>query len=206
MLKNIVTCFFILSFTSLFAQIDSKDTLLDTIAKESCECINTKITDLKEAELSKIELEYGLCVMASLGKYKTLADTYLNVSFNDNASMVKLGEDVALKMLPYCPDVLMVFAESYDETEDYVVDYLETYGEFTKIKTEQFNVVYFKDNNNREQKMLWFGYFEGSNLLSDTKALKGQKLYIVYEEMELFDPNIDDYRNFKVLQKIEKVE
>ena len=205
MIKNIFTCICILSFSGLFAQIDSKEALLEVIAKETCDCISSKIEDVMQADAAKVELEFGLCIMESYSKHKKNEDKYLNISFSNDASLEKFGEEIGITMVGYCPNVFMAFAGNLED-EETIIESFEIYGEFSKIKTEQFNLVYFKDNNNREQKMLWFGYFEGSNLLNDTSALKGQKLHIIYEEIELYDPNITDYRNFKVLKKIEKVE
>lgn len=200
LLLTLITAFVFITITN--AQINSKDQLLEVIAKETCDCISSKIDDVKEADATKVEMEFGLCMMESYSKHKKKADKYLDISFSDEASLENFGEEIGIKMVGYCPNVFMAFADTIEEED--VTTTKEITGEFSKIITEQFNVVYFTDSDNREQKMLWFGYFEGANLLSDTQTLKGQILLVEYEEIELFDPNILDYRNFKVIKKIEK--
>ena len=179
------------------AQIETKDELLTVIAQETCDCFIKKDIDIENTDSSKIELEFGFCIMESYANHKTVADKFLNISFDDEKSLENLGIEVGMKMVSICPDALMAFAGDYEE--EYLTT--ETTGEFIKIETEQFNVIHIKDGNNRTLKLLWFNYFEGEDLFADPKVLKDKVLSVEYEEIELYDPNIEDYRNFKVITK-----
>lgn len=194
-------------FTSLnmaFAQkIDSKDALLEKIAQETCECVNKKDLTASNLASSKLELEYGLCVMESYGKHKKLADKYLDISFDDDESLENLGVEVALKMMTYCSDFMMKLAGDYaaDEFEEAKEDKVSA-GSIINIEKSQFNIVELKDTDNRIQKLLWLEYFEGEHLLKDLGKLKNKKVRVTYVEKEMYDPRIGDYRNFKIIKKI----
>ncbi len=188
----------------LFAQdIDSKDKLLDLIAIETCDCVNNKDLDFSTIESTQLELEYGLCVMESYSKNKELTDKYLEVSFDDEKSLENLGVEVALKMMTHCSDFMMKLAGDYaaDELEATKEDVVIV-GKITNIQESQFNIVEIRDTGNRVQKLLWLEYFEGGNLFDDLGKLKKKKVKVTYIEKELYDPKIDDYRNFKIIKKI----
>lgn len=201
--KNILflSLFSVLQFAN--AQTEDKDTLLNTISLETCECVEKKGLDYTSNNTTKLELEFGLCIMESYGRHKKKAEKLLNVSLNDEASLEQFGEDIAFKMIDNCPDVIMALAGNYAAEEfEEVKDDLTLEGEFVSIESLQFNMVEIKGDNNRTQKLIWLQYFEGQELLSNTKKLKGKNLEVIYLQKELYDPKINEYRNFKVIKKI----
>lgn len=201
MKKNILLIF--LSFSNLLiAQEIIKDELLNTIGQESCECLSKKNLDFANMENGKLEMELGLCLLESYSNHKEETNGLIDMSFEDEASLNSFGEEVGLKMVTYCPDILLSIAGDY--TDD-VYEQGEIIGEITKIQTSQFNTLEIIDSTSRKQKHLWLEYFEGANLLHDEQGLKNKKLKFFYLEKEFFDPQILEYRNFKVLTKIESL-
>ncbi|MFG6685901.1 hypothetical protein ACGK9U_04905 [Mariniflexile sp. HNIBRBA6329] len=182
---------------------DLKDKLFDDIAIGTCECLTRKDLDFTAMEQSKIEMEFGFCILESYGKLKKEADKLVNVSFNDEQSLEQLGVDVAFKMMTHCPDYMTVIAGNYaaDEFEEGKDDIILV-GHVTNIQESQFNTVELMDTDNRLQKVLWLEYFEGDNLLHDLNKLKKSKVKITCYEFEMFDPRIKEYRNFKIIKKI----
>ena len=180
-----------------------KDKLFDDIAIGTCECLTRKNLDFTSLEQSKIEMEFGFCVLESYGKIKTEADKLINVSFSDEQSLEQLGVDVAFKMMTHCPDYITILAGNYaaDEFEEGKDDIILV-GYITDIQEAQFNTIELKDTDNRLQKALWLEYFEGDNLLKDLNKLKKSKVKIICYEFEMFDPKIKEYRNFKIIKKI----
>ncbi|TXG39635.1 hypothetical protein [Seonamhaeicola maritimus] len=197
--------FFSLAFWSITnaQKIDSKDALLNKIAQETCECVNKKNLNELGISSSQIELEYGLCVMESYGKNKKNADKFLEISFDDEESLESLGVEVALKMMTYCSEFMMKLAGDYaaDEFEEAKND-IVVVGFIANVEKSQFNIIELKDTDNRTQKLLWLEFFEGENQLSDLGKLKNKKVRVTYQEREMYDPKIGDYRNFKVIKKI----
>lgn len=180
-----------------------KDKLFDDIAIGACECLARKNLDFTALEQSKIEMEFGFCILESYGKLKKEADKLVNVSFSDEQSLEQLGVDVAFKMMAHCPDYMTVIAGNYaaDEFEEGKDD-ITIVGYITNIQEFQFNTVELMDTDNRLQKALWLEYFEGDNLLHDLNKLKKSKVKITCYEYEMYDPKIKEYRNFKIIKKI----
>ncbi len=58
---------------------------LDTVAKETCECITQK--DLGEATAQEKEMQLGVCMFSSISKHKSMFDEY----------------EVGINMAIYCP-------------------------------------------------------------------------------------------------------
>jgi len=197
--------FISITFVTFFANAQSEeaDALLDKISMETCECVENKGLDYSKISSSKLELEFGICIMESYAKNKRKAEKYLDVSLNDDASLEKFGEDIGFLMVNNCPDVIMALAGNYaaDEFEE-TKDDLTLTGKIINIETTQFNTIEIKDDSNRVQKLLWLEYFEGEEFLSNSKVLKKKNMEVVYIEKELYDPKIKEYRNFKIIKKI----
>ncbi|MFB9052232.1 hypothetical protein ACFFVB_04000 [Formosa undariae] len=208
-MRNIVALL-IVGFVSCvsFAQELTKDELIQKISDDTCVCMAAKDFNLATVDKSTIEMTFGLCVMESYGKYPE-AVSALNVSFEDDKSLEKLGELIALRMMNSCPDVMSLLVGNYmDEiesdaninAEEYALDNME----FSKLERDQlFNVIRFKDaSSGRSYSFLWLTYFEGSQYLQDTKKIKKTNFSIQYKEQDFYDSKIEDYRNFKIITKL----
>lgn len=190
--------------TTLFAQeTDKKNELLDIIAKETCECVSNKNMDFSKIERSKLELEFGMCIMESYSKRRSKVEKYLGVSLDNERSLERLGEDVAFKMMNHCSPVILSLAGQYVE-EDYAESEEDQYivGEVVELSTSKFNTLNIKDESKRIQKFLWLEFFNGEDLLKDFDSLKGKIIKIYFVEKEFFDPVISEYRNFKIIKEI----
>ncbi|MBC8756440.1 hypothetical protein H2O64_17330 [Kordia sp. YSTF-M3] len=209
-MKKIITVIALCFATIGFAQDkkDTKDVVLTEMTQEVCECVSEKSSEGLTKE--EVEIQLGLCMMKSYGKYKDRLDKYLVVSLDDANSLEVLGQEIGFKMLELCPDTFMVFAK--DLIEDEIKEQSNApskgsntavLGNVVKLTNDQFNIVTFKGENKREYKLLWLEYFEGQELLSDVKNLKKSKMKVSYESKEMYDPKLKDYRTYKVLRKLE---
>ncbi|WP_146169782.1 hypothetical protein [Kordia periserrulae] len=190
---------------------DSKDAVLEDITKDVCECVSDKVAE--GIPRKEIEVQLGLCLINSYGKYRERIEKFMEIAFSDPESMEKFGQEIGMKMLTVCPDTFMAFAKDLieEEVENYNPE-SETNskvstvsGEVVKLDNDQFNVLYFKGNNKRTYKLLWQEYFEGQELLLDFKSLKNKNIEVSFEDKEMYDPKLKDYRTYKVLRKIEIV-
>ena len=215
-MKKIITLS-ILCFTIMVSAQgeDSKDQLLEDVTKDTCECIAEKNKEGISPE--DLEMQLGLCLINSYGKFKKRIDKHLDVSLNNPESLEKFGQEVGLKMLTVCPDTFMSFAGELIEEEmnndsdgDYVIQKESSNlkvvsGNVVNLKKDQFNIINFKATNKRMYKLLWMEYFEGQELLGELRKLKNKELKVSYENKEMYDPELKDYRMYKVVRKIEVV-
>ncbi len=189
----------------------SKDQVLEDVTNDVCKCIAAKVDE--GIPQKDIEVQLGLCLINSYGKFKDDIDKHMNVSFDDPDSMEQFGQEIGMKMITICPDTFMSFAkdmieeevENYNTSEETAPKLTVVSGEVVKLVTDQFNLLSFKGTNKRMYKFLWLEYFEGQELLSDMKDLKRKQLSVSYETKEMYDPKLQDYRTYKVLRKIEVV-
>jgi len=201
-MKNILLAFL---FSLYFGSANSQD-ILEIVAKEVCSCTSSKTEKLSSGTQKNIQMELGICIMSSVAAHENeITEKYGNVLEADGA-MEKLGRDVGLKMATSCPDVLMTIANS-GIGEDEVVEEkaLTVEGKVVEIKSEQFLTVVIKDNSGRSHSMLILTFFEDSNLLTENKLKKNDKVSVEYWEQEFYDAKAMDFRYYKVIQGIKKI-
>lgn len=206
MKKTISTLILLCVISIGFAQ-SKKDKALTLVTEDVCKCINEQ--DTSKMSRNQLEIQLGVCIAKAYAKHQEiLKDTY-NISFSDEKAMEAFGEEIGMKMLEVCPETLMLIAQEYigDDMEETLSTESENVtvvsGYITDIQAELFNVVTFKDENKRSYKLLWLEYFQGQELLSDIKSLKKKQVKLSYANREMYDPQLKDYRTYRVLQKIE---
>ena len=185
---------------------DPKEQLLEDVTKDTCECISEK--NIEGITPKELEEQLGLCLINSFGKFKKRIDKHMDVSLDNPDSLEKFGQEVGLKMLTVCPDTFMSFAQDIleEELEAEVVEVPSktdsVTGKVQKLTKDQFNMITFKGINKRTYKLLWLEYFEGQELLNDLKKLKKNQVKVTFENVEMYDPKMEDYRTYKVIRKI----
>lgn len=184
-----------------FAQTDA---VLDILAKESCECIKSKNIDLSKPDAELIKKEFGICVLQSYSKNSEAFGKEHPLDVGNRDAMVKLGEQVGMKMLGFCPEVLMALAGDDEEDVTTEVVYQQIEGQVTEIKTEQFVTFVVRDKNGRNYNFLMLDYFETASLFTNNQIKKNDKLLVSYSEVELYDPKAKEFRYFKVITGLEK--
>lgn len=190
-----------LAFTLLTYVTYSQD-LIDTMARESCDCISKRTSELKNITPQMMESEFGICVIKS---YSAHADEYnklFKADLTDKPAMKLLGEKIALKMFTYCPQMLMDMVGD-DDSDDYIED-LKIEGKITDIKIEQFVTIQIKDKNNRQHNFLILDYFDSAALFTNNEIKKNDSIAVTYTEIELYDPKAKEFRYFKVIKGLEK--
>lgn len=182
-------------------------TVLEVIAKETCQCLEAK--KAKEPNLSSADFktEVGVCMIKSYTDHKSEFQPSEKVDFTDEKGMSKLGENVAIKMLQICPDMIIELGRSTikegkdDEAEK---EDASLSGEVIDIKWEQFVTLQLKDQTGRNYNFLLLDSFDTAPLLTNNEIKKKDKLKVSYTEIELFDSKAKEFRYFKILTKIEK--
>lgn len=212
-MKKIITlCILCMTIMVSAQSKDTKEQLLEDVTKDTCECISGK--NIEGLTPKELEMQLGLCLINSFGKFKSRIDKHMNVSLDNPDSLEKFGQEVGLKMLTVCPDTFMSFAQDMIEEElnddSYTIKEVPSNlkvvsGNVVELKKDQFNILSFKGTNKRMYKLLWMEYFEGQELLSEFKKLKNKEIKVSFENKEMYDPKLKDYRTYKVLRKIEVV-
>ncbi len=194
----LLTILFSLSFT---AQTDKE---LDLIADYTCECLSKK--KMKKNDLDRLELELGLCVMEGASKAS------LNLTYTDEESMTKLGEQVGLRMVGSCEAFIDLIGVMMDKNPDGMMELMNEKdvvvnnhfrGELSKINKDQFITLELKADDGKIETFYWLEYFEGANILKDNSTfLMNKKINIEYKEVEYYFPEYEEYLKVKVITKL----
>lgn len=179
---------------------------LDIIGKETCECINAKKTDLSAANTLELQTNVGSCMMNSYSIYKDKMDPKDKAEYGDIPRMRKLGENVALKMLTHCPDVIMALGNSVKENKTASENgILILEGEFLRTKISDFLTIEVKETNGRIHNLLLLNYFVNAEFFTNEILKKNDKISIGYKEQEFYDPKSKEYKYFKVIYNLNKI-
>ncbi len=187
-MKKLIGTFLLLSIT-FFAQ--SQD-VLDSISAHSCDCISK--LDLKGLEKEKLTIELGLCMMKAAQPYeKQLKQSYdIDMKKVDKGDGEKLGRLIGLKMASSCPSFTdLITRISSEEPSTNTIE-----GTITEFITEQFVTIVIKDEDGRDQRIIWLDYFKNSEKL--LQKGKNKNVTIEYQERELYNPKFNDYIKYKV--------
>lgn len=179
--------------------------VLDVIAKETCLCLQAKKDKEPNLSADDFKTQVGVCMVKSYSDHMSEFKGADKVNFTDKDGMAKLGENVAIKMMQFCPNMILELGRSVNNqeeetpTQDIVVS-----GEVVEIKSEQFMTLQLKDKNGKSYSLLLLDYFDSASLLTNNEIKKKDKLKVSYAEIELFDSKAKEFRYFKVLTKLEK--
>ncbi len=180
--------------------------VLGVIAKETCECLTVKKNKTPDLSAEDFKTGVGVCMIKSYSDHLSEFKDSEKVNFNDSEGMTKLGENVAVKMLQFCPNIILELGEDANNEESQAGDKADPTlsGEVVDIKWEQFVTLQIKDQTGRNYNLLLLDAFDTASLLTNNEVKKKDKLKVSYSEIELFDSQAKEFRYYKILTKIEK--
>jgi hypothetical protein len=176
---------------------------LEKIAGETCSCAKS-IPDSLETQRTYLEL--GSCMLRVAEPYKKQLKKDYAFDLDDIESGAKsLGKIVGLKMATICPDVLLRLNQKKKEGEKTLqTEFFQ--GRVTKIEKDFFVIFSINDNAGKSLKFYWLTNAESNiELVNKYEQLFDKDVKVKYHLMTLFDPKINDYRSFNVIDKIEQL-
>ena len=119
--------------------------------------------------------------------------------------MEKFGEDIAIKMVNHCPDFIIALGSRVEDTEEVEEEpNLFVEAVFIESKKNDFQTITIKENNGRIHTLIVLTFFEDVNLITENLIKKNEKVIVEYFEQEFYDPKVNDFRYYKVIQGIKK--
>lgn len=172
----------------------------NTIADETCGCINTLVNS---GEKQNLDFRLGACLIKAAEPYQKQLKKDYGIDFaniTDNAE--KLGEVLGVKLAARCPDTFMAIMQLMEENKkgDMAVTEKLFEGTVTGVNDQQFIVITVKDESGKSSNFYWLSFFNSDlNLNSGYKNIKDKKVKVAYKEEEYFDPRINEYKKFNVI-------
>ncbi len=203
---------FAFTFCSLviFAQ-DKKQEILDRVAKETCDYLSSE--EVKGLKGDALAMKMGVKIFALYGKYKKeFNEAGIIFDMNNPAeSGEKLGEQIGMNMIKFCPDALIALANDDAFMEDETVQKIDNpvdesrsfEGSIKSISGKEILTLSIKDTSGKTQKFVWISNFKGSDRLMDTAKAKNTKVKVYFENIEMYSPELQDYVVRKQITQID---
>jgi len=196
-MKPFLTLALLFSTTCVSAQ-----DYMDKIVAQTCECgknINDTINQ------KQMFMEIGICMIKVAEPYKKQLKKDHNINLdNIDQEGEALGKLIGMKMASTCPEVLRKITEQADKKSAESGQEVFT-GRVIKIEKDFF-VIFTVNDESKTLKFYWLTNAESNiDLLNQYAELLTKEVMVKYKITSLFDPKINDYRNFNVIEKIEKL-
>ena len=202
MKKNI----FLLLLTLISFKITAQEviTTLDKIANETCIYVTENKEEFSTLNSQQRLSKLGIKMLSICQKYQDdLKKEGIAIDLTDNDSSEKLGEKVGLTMVKYCPEVLMMLAEDIEEEDEEANFQFMIEGELQSVSGDELSIITLKDISGKMQKFVWLENFSGSEKIINSESINGLKVSVLYENIEIYSPQLKEYIVRKKITKIE---
>jgi hypothetical protein len=183
--------------------------VMDIITNETCECIKAKNIDLDKIEASELQMQLGLCVLQSYSNHKEELPKSKRVFLDNGAQMEKLGEEIGMKMITFCPDIILAIGKNeIDKNKsNEVLDVLSlsSTGLLIERKKDGFLTIRIKEESGRINDFILIKNFENAYLISDDVLKINTKVKVDFYYEDIYDLKLNKFINSKVLLDIQKI-
>lgn len=186
---------------------------MDEIASNTCECLEGIESGLDEEERN---MQLGLCLFEAAGPYKKQIKKEYKIDLDKiDEDGEKLGRLIGAKLATTCPHALLKLvgggSDDDKKAEPVVEEVAEVEAKLNKVEgvlvdiaTDHFVTFSLKDDMGKTQKYYWLNFVKSDiDLLSQYKMLKDKTIVISYRKKEFFDPRINEYRAYNVIQALD---
>lgn len=213
-MKNQNKLFIILSVIVLLLVVKTSysQKYIDEIATGACDCFS-RISDTLNADA--LAMQMGLCIYEAAGPYQKKLLKNHDIDLNDvDGAGEKLGVFVATQMMSECPEMLTFYSDlitdpEFEDLEEYYAedeyfDLFEAKGVVTSVSSDCFIEISLKEESGRIYKYHWLSYIDSDfDIITEYQNLVGDMIIIKYDFVELFDPRINEYRDYRLIYEIE---
>jgi len=208
-MKKIIIIFlgFCLSYNIALSQSQKqKDSLMKVMALEACEELKKK--DFSNLKKEDLEVELGMAVVPVFSSHAQAIEDIYGFDIAESDKMKDFGQELGIKLAVVCPEFIKLFANNRSlletKTEIKVTkDIMTLSAILIKVVPGEFTYFQVKDKSGKTEKIWWMDYFEGSDILADTKNLN-KNITVKYQEKEVYNAAIKDYIKIKVAFGLEK--
>lgn len=199
--KALLFAFAFLATPALFGQ----NNYMDDLVEKSCQCVSELG---EEEEINNMNL--GLCIINEAVKYQDelMRDYNINMA-NIDVEGEELGRIVALEMLTKCPEqikrIIAASEEAENEEAGASLEYAE--GEIKAISRGEFIHFTITTTDGKTSKFYWLTFIQSNNdLQNEFEHFVEKKVSISYSIVELYDPNLGEYRNYNLIESLNRIE
>lgn len=198
MKKIIISSLFLLISSFIFAQ-----DYMDKITENTCECTIKIPEDVSNQEYTA---RLGVCMLEAAVPYeeKLLKDYGIDMKKIDTQGE-ELGRIIGMKMAGKCPSVIAKMSSMLNENGEVELesDFINLEGEVTAINKSKFVEFTIKDEQGKASKYNWLGVIKSDlDIENEYETLIDKKVKITFKKQKYFDPRINEYKLFKIINSI----
>lgn len=175
---------------------------MNNILESTCNCAG-KVSDT--LELNQYNMAIGACMIEAALPYKKQLKKDHGVNLDKfDLDAEKLGTIIGVKMASYCPDVLLRLTQKSQKKNTPEVSKEEVItGKVVKIDTDFFVVFHVRDDKGKTTRLTWLTFVESDvDHTSDYSSMVGKSVEVQYRREDLFDPKLNEYRQFLIITKL----
>ncbi len=193
----------------VFANLSFAQDVMDKITIETCECIKAKNLDLEKVAPSELQMQLGLCMMQSYSNHKEKLPKSKRALLDNDEQMEKFGEEIGMKMITHCPDILMAIGKNEiqknEESEVVETQSLSSTGQLIERKIDGFLTIRIKEESGRINDFILVKNFDNAFLISDDVLKVNSKVKVDFYYEDIYDSKLNKFVNSKVLLDIQKI-
>lgn len=202
------------SFVALFSSVitfSQSDELLNIMAKETCSCVDNKKLNFETIDENDMIMELGFCILSSYNLHKSKISEDNVISSGDSKKMKELGEKIGLKMLEFCPEVIMAIgkkkldSQEDEEDEEFVDDNSVSFGIVKEISKKDYLTLVTKESSGKVNEFILLSNFENAYLLTDSILKIKDNIEVTYYEIELYDLKLKKFITKKIIVDLNKI-
>lgn len=198
-----------LTATSGFAQ--TKQALTEKMAASTCECLKLKLPADDQKPLTKDQAKNTIlqCFGETVGKeMKPLQEAFGADAMNDKALMAQLGRDMGGLLLQNCPtfmtySMIMAGNDSGGPASDAATTG-QTTGQWVALSSAAIPLLSLTVDKTQQADFAWLHRFsQDSDLLTKLAQLKGRRVKVSWQEVEVLQGDTRKYRKLREITGIE---
>lgn len=202
MIKNSISLLLVFSSTFTFAQTN----VLDSIAKETCECISKKNIDFDNAEHNSYTTELGLCILQSYSLHKNELAESEKLDMSQSDKMEEFGQLIGMRMLNFCPDIIVAIGKNFDkEEQQYDQADKMVFGRVVSITNKNFLTLKIVETSGKTNEFILVSNFENSFLLIDKVLKTDDRIEVSFYEADFYDIKLNKFITQKIITDIKKI-
>ncbi len=197
MRKIALVCFLIIT-NVISAQKMTKIQLLNKVANEICE-------DLKKDGSEVTEMKLGLKLFAAVRNNLEEVQYYFGEDIVTNKEKIsEFSETIGDYLATICPEIMEGFYRSelaqYSDFSTFEIE-----GELSEIQRNKLLICIVKEDSGKKRDFLLLSEFDSAFLLTDNVLKKGDRIRVVYYELEIYDATIGRFVKQNVIYHLEKI-
>ena len=191
---------FSLTLLILLAQGLYGQQYMDELSIKVCSCLEKIVETGKTG--SELHMELGLCMLKEAKAYEKELKKEFDLDLSDFNSKEgkKFGKALGMHMVTFCPETFLALTDKKPQEEANDIKSYVSNGEIVAVKTDTYVEFSIKTEDDRITKFYWIHPVKADfDLVNYYTDLKGTNVTVEYEQVEIFDPRINEYRIINML-------